>query len=233
MFYASAPGYRSWEQTLVLSGQDRQVVEIRFEPISPPTPAPLPAAATAAAPSVLAPSTPLPVSQTGSAPAHPAAAAAPAVPSGLRPTPSAAVPPTGAQSPVTIPASDLVSTPAPAATGSRRTLAYVVGGLGVGSLVVGGVFGLRAMSKLHGSDSHCPNNQCSAEGVTLNNQAKTAALVSDITMGAGLVSLAVATYLLVTSGKAETVPTGQLAYGIRVLPEVGPGETKVSIGGSW
>jgi hypothetical protein len=105
--------------------------------------------------------------------------------------------------------------------------------VGVGALVVGGVFGLRAISKLHDSDSHCSNDQCSPEGVALNNQAKTAALVSDITVGAGLVSLAVATYLLVTSGKAEPAPAGKLAYGIRVLPEMGPGEAKVTLGGSW
>jgi hypothetical protein len=89
------------------------------------------------------------------------------------------------------------------------------------------------MSKLHDSDSHCPNDQCLPEGIALNNQAKTAALVSDITVGAGLVSLAVATYLLVTSGKAEPAPAGRLAYRIRVLPEMGPGEARLALGGSW
>ena len=241
VFSASAPGYRPWEQRLVLPGQDQQVVEIRFEPVSAPATAPLPVAAApglaAAAPAPLAPSVPSPAAPAALAPAYPAATASatPAGQSGALPQPTlpVVVPPTGAESTATASASTQVSTPAPAATGSRRPVAYVVGGVGVGCLVAGGVFGLRAMSKLHDSDAHCPNNQCSPEGVALNDQAKTAALVSDITVGAGLVSLAVATYLLVTSGKVEPAPAGKLAYGIHLLPEVGPGEAKVTLGGSW
>jgi len=175
------------------------------------------------------------MAQTTHVPVNPAVATPVATPTEMpgasASPPTAAAPTNGAQSPETTAAPDLVSKPA--TTGSRRLAAYVVGGVGVGALVVGGVFGLRAMSKLHDSDSHCPNDKCSSEGVALNNQAKTAALVSDITVGAGLVSLAVATYLLITSGKAESAPVGKLAYGIRVLPEIGPGEARLALGGSW
>ena len=243
VFSASAPGYRPWEQKLVLPGQDQRMVEIRFEPLSPPAVAASPAAnlpgaaPVAVLPSPGAASAPSPMAPVTPAAINPAVATPVATPTvvpdaSALPAP-AVVPTSGAQSPEAATAPSLVSAPAPAATGSRRTIAYVVGGVGVGSLIAGGVFGLRARSKLHDSDAHCPNNQCTPEGVALNDQAKTAALVSDITVGAGLVSLAVATYLLVTSGKAEPAPTGKLAHGIHVLPEMGPGEAKVTLGGSW
>ena len=243
VFSAFAPGYRPWEQRLVLPGMDQRLVDIHFEALSPPTTAVSPAASppgaapvavlpspvTASVPTLVAPATPAAI--------HPAVATPvatpPAVPDASALPMPAAGPTGGAQSPEVATASSLDSAPVPAATGSRRTIAYVVGGVGVGSLIAGGVFGLRARSKLHDSDARCPNNQCTPEGVALNDQAKTAALVSDITVGAGLVSLAVATYLLVTSGKAEPAPAGKLAYRIRVLPEMGPGEAKVTLGGSW
>jgi len=223
---ASAPGYRPWEQKLVLPGQDQRMVDIRFESLAPPATAVWPAA-----------SAPPATAQAATAPINPGVATqvapAPVAPGPSASTAPASAPTSEAQSPETIAASNLVSAPAPATTRSRRTVAYVVGGVGISALVVGGVFGLRAMSKLHDSDSQCPNNQCSPGGVALNDQAKTAALVSDITVGAGLVSLAAATYLMVTSGKAEPAPAGKLAYGLRVLPEMGPGEAKVTLGGSW
>jgi PEGA domain len=215
---AFAPGYRPWEQRLDLHGRDQSVVEIRFEPLSAPVTTPLPAAQVASAP----------MPQTAGAPAT-----APVVQSSAPPAPVAAVPPSAAAPPATSDASGLVSARAPAASGWRKPIAYVVGGLGVGSLVVGGVFGVRALSKRHDSDTLCPNDQCSQEGVNLNNQAKTAALVSDVTIGAGLVSVAVATYLLITSGHAEAAPAGNSAHNFRVLPEVGPGEARLVLGASW
>jgi hypothetical protein len=222
VFSAAAPGYRPWELRLVLPGQDQRVVEIRFEPVAVPV-AVLP---------TYAPSTPAPVVQVAPTPTNSAVAtpgAAPAGQSGNSAPPMASATPTSeAPSPATTAGATLVAVPVPATSGSRKTAAYVVGGAALGSLVVGGVFGLRAISKRHDSDGLCPNNQCSLQGVALNDQAKTAALVSDITVGAGLVSLAVATYLLVTS-RAAAPTAGKLAYGIRVLPQIGPGEAGLSL----
>jgi hypothetical protein len=215
---ASAPGYRPWEQKVDLPAKDQRVVEIRFEPLPAPAAAPLPAPQVASAPMPATPATPAPAVQSG-APAQPA--------------PSAALPPSAATPPATSDASVLVSAPAPAGSRWRKPVAYVVGGIGVGSLVAGGIFGARALSKRHESDKLCPKDQCSQEGVNLNNQAKTAALVADITIGAGLVAVAVATYLLLTSGHTEPAPAGSSAHNLRVLPEVGPGEARLVLGASW
>jgi hypothetical protein len=117
--------------------------------------------------------------------------------------------------------------------GSRKTAAYVAGGLGVGAIVVGSVFGVRAITKRLDSNRHCPQNQCTQQGVDLNNQAKTAALVSDITLGVGLVGVAVAAYLLLRPGAESAPAPGTVAGGMELLPELGPGEAKLALRGVW
>ena len=206
---ASLAGYRPFEQRLELAGKEQRIVDLAFEPMvatAPANPTTTPAATTTA-PSV-APVTTSPVPS--------AAPASPATPADLAATTAATTP----------------SLP-PVASGSKKTAAYVVGGLGLASLVAGGVFGIRAITKENDSEKLCPKDQCSQPGVDLNNQAKTAALVADITIGAGLVGIAVATYLFVRSPKGDTSTPGSLAYGIRLAPEVGPGVAGVALGGQW
>ena len=117
---------------------------------------------------------------------------------------------------------------------TRATVAYVVGAVGVAALAVGGVFGFRAISKRQDSDRECPQNQCTQRGVDLNNQAKTAALVADITIGAGLLAVGVATYLLLTPGPTTVAPPGTLAVrGVHLSPAVGPAAAGLQLGGSW
>jgi hypothetical protein len=130
-------------------------------------------------------------------------------------------------------AGSLVSPPAGGPALSRNTLAYVVGASGVAALAVGAAFGFQAISRRHDSDRECPQNQCTERGVDLNNQAKRAALVADITIGAGLVAVGVATYLLLRPA-AGTAPPGALAFGhVHLSSELVPGGAGLRIGGSW
>jgi hypothetical protein len=69
--------------------------------------------------------------------------------------------------------------------------------------------------------------------VDLNNEAKTAARVADITIGAGLVGVAVATYLLLWAPRGEANPPATSAQGMRVLAEVGRGQAGLALRGSW
>ena len=124
------------------------------------------------------------------------------------------------------------ASPAPAALPTRKLLAYVLGGVGVAALLTGGVYGARALSKRHDSDAYCPQNQCTQTGVDLNNQAKTAARVADVTIGVGLVSVAVATYLLLRAPASETAPPAT-AQRTRVVAEVGPRQAGLLLRGSW
>src|SRR5207237_114587 len=82
--------------------------------------------------------------------------------------------------------------------GGRRIAGVVVAGAGVAALAVGAYFALHAQSKLHASDLACPEGRCTMEGVTLNDEAKSAARAADFLIGGGLVAAAAATYLLLT-----------------------------------
>jgi hypothetical protein len=127
----------------------------------------------------------------------------------------------------------------------RRVAGIVVGSVAGAALITGGAFGLRAFSKRSASDGQCPApngvEHCSQTGVDLNNQAKTAALVSDIAFGAGLIGAAVATYLLVVpasgdaSPPASGLPAGSppASHALRLSPEVGPGLAGLAVAGSW
>jgi len=127
-----------------------------------------------------------------------------------------------------------VTAPAGAPFPVRKTVAYVLGGVGVATLAVGAVFGVRAITQRRDSDAECPANRCSAAGVDLNNQAKTSARVADITIGIGLLSAAAATYLLLTMPKTDATPaTTSTSQGLRLLADVGPGQAGLAVRGVW
>lgn len=134
---------------------------------------------------------------------------------------------------LTGPAAEKGSAPAADAQARRRIVAYALGGVGAGALVVGSVFGLRAISKRNDSDAECPAGQCSQAGVDLNNQARTAARVADITIGVGLVGVGVATYLLLTAPKVPAASPAVAARGMRLLADVGPGQAGLALRGAW
>lgn len=124
-------------------------------------------------------------------------------------------------------------TPAAEPGKTRRMVAYVVGGVGLGALAVGSVFGVRALTKRRDSDAECPSGQCSQAGVDLNNQAKTAARVADVTIGVGLVAVGVATYLLLTAAKGPPEQPAVAARGMRLAFDVGPGQAGLLLRGAW
>lgn len=132
-------------------------------------------------------------------------------------------------------AASLVSSPAMGGAGiSRSTVAYVVGAVGIAAVAVGAGFGFQALGKRRDSDRECPQDQCTQRGVDLNDQAKTAALVADITIGVGLVAVGVATYLLLRPGATAAPAPGTVAMrGVQLSPTVGPSAAGVQLGGSW
>jgi hypothetical protein len=72
-----------------------------------------------------------------------------------------------------------------------RPVGVGVGLLGVAALGVGAYFGVRAIGKWNDSNSACPGTTCGdSSGVTLANDAKSAARIADVTVGAGLAGVA-------------------------------------------
>lgn len=120
---------------------------------------------------------------------------------------------------------------APAPFPTRKVVTYAVGGVGVAALVVGGIYGARAISKRNESDDHCPNGQCTQRGVDLNNQAKTAARVADVTLAVGLVGVAVATYLWLRPEPSPQAATS--SRGLHLAGGLGPHEASVALRGAW
>jgi hypothetical protein len=119
--------------------------------------------------------------------------------------------------------------PSPSApSSSRKTLAYVAGGVGIVGLGVGTVFGLRTFSKKSDRDAACPGGICTSQaGIDLDSQARTAARTSTIGFGVGLVGLGVGTYLLLSAPKTRS------DLGLWISPDVGATSEGVQMGGAF
>jgi hypothetical protein len=88
--------------------------------------------------------------------------------------------------------------------GTFRTLAFVAGGVGVAGLAVGTGFGVMAMSQHDDSKELCnAQNQCTPEGGSLRDKAKTSALVSTIGFGVGIAGVAAGAVLFFTLGRSK------------------------------
>ncbi len=85
-------------------------------------------------------------------------------------------------------------------------MGLVVGAIGVVGLGVGTVFGLRAISKNDEAKEVCPRgNVCDEErGVDLTDDAKSAALVSNIGIGVGAAALVGGVVLYLTAPSSQT-----------------------------
>jgi hypothetical protein len=112
---------------------------------------------------------------------------------------------------------DLAAIERVSAERSQRTVGFVIGGIGVASLVTGGVFGLLAIGAA--DDAKCPRpcyttTQDRKPNTVLDDandayaRADTYAWVSNVTLAAGLVGVGVGTYLILTaSSRGGTAPT--------------------------
>jgi hypothetical protein len=134
-------------------------------------------------------------------------------------TPASAAPPPVA--PISAATSEA---PAPLPkTSSRRTIGFVVGGVGVAGIAVGAVTGLMAMGKSSDAKRTCSNDGPCAnrEAVDASDSAKTFGLVSTVAFIAGGVGLAAGAALVLTAPKQEEASRSTAR--IRVAPSAGPG----------
>jgi hypothetical protein len=126
--------------------------------------------------------------------------------------------------------------PEPGVNKGKRTASYIAFGVGAVGLGVGTIFGINAMSKKSDSDDNCTPG-CNQTGVDLSEDARTAARISTVGFGVGLVGIGVGTWLLLTSGSAETSPTAAKlpakARSLYVDPIVGQGTLRLQMGGTW
>jgi hypothetical protein len=131
--------------------------------------------------------------------------------------------------------------PAPADAGAsswsaQRTVGLVLGGLGLGGIAVGSVFGVQTLSKIsEAREQHgCTNDdppRCDAEGVALHKDANTTANVSNAAFAAGgaLLVAGVVVFLTAPSGK----PSPKEALRVRLGPVVSVGTAGLLLQGSF
>jgi len=117
---------------------------------------------------------------------------------------------------------------APASSGStQRTLGIVVSSVGLVGIGVGSYFGLRAISKNSDAKDVCDGTACSSEsGVTLTDEAKDAATVSNVAFSVGLAAL-VGGIVLYATAPSEPVSA------LRLTPTAGPRSAGLSLGGRF
>lgn len=124
--------------------------------------------------------------------------------------------------------------------GTQKTLGYIVGGVGIVGLGVGGGMGLLALSKNNASKSECPEDGACASpaAVEANDQARTFGTVSTISFIAGGVLLATGAVLVFTAGGGSKRGSAQgsktaSAGGVRIVPSLGPRGGGLFLGGTF
>jgi hypothetical protein len=116
---------------------------------------------------------------------------------------------------------------------ARATAGWIVGGVGLVALGVGGYFGLSAMSHWDDRNQHCRGG-CTPEAKVDGDDAKSAANLATVGVGVGLAGLGVATFLLLTSGSAqERVESASAEPRPRFWVETRPGGAELVLRSQW
>lgn len=132
----------------------------------------------------------------------------------------------------------------PGARKGNSTLRYAgfgLAGLGIIGIGVGSVFGVQALGKNTDAKDACPNSSCSnAAGVQSSKDAKSAATISNIGIGAGILAVAGGVVLVLVSGpgKASTgdatpATKSKTASTWHVTPSTDGRSSSVAISGSF
>lgn len=148
----------------------------------------------------------------------------------LEPSPEAPASAASAKAPPTT-----APDPAPDEASSTpwKTIGLVTAGAGVVSLGVGGFFGLRASSKWNSAfdDGHCSSsdNTCNATGQELTEEARDAAVLSNVFVGAGAVLTAGGLALFFLAPGEARAEKGA----VRVVPVAGRATAGVCVDGAF
>jgi hypothetical protein len=132
----------------------------------------------------------------------------------------------------------VISPPPPPDQGSergngQRYVGIGIASVGIASVVVGSIVGLRAKSLHDNAIERCPGSPCpDAEGVRLNEDAQTNALISNLTFGAGLalVGAGVAVWLTAPRAKSDAPASARLTH---IRPVFGSNGAALSLGGTF
>ena len=133
------------------------------------------------------------------------------------------------------PAATAAAAPAPAGWSTQRTVGIAVGAAGIVGIVVGSVFGAKAMSADSDSHAHCvaPEfTRCDPQGIQLGKDAFSAATGSTVgfLLGGAAVIGGVVTFLTAPSVAPKS---GSGARRFEARPVVGPQVGGLVVAGQW
>lgn len=111
----------------------------------------------------------------------------------------------------------------------KRPAGWIVGGVGVAALGAGAVFGVLAITKSSDAKSKCSPSSCTDPAAVSENQdAKTAATISDVAIGVGVAAVAVGAFFLLSAPPAPAQSTG-----LHVVPVVGRERAGAALVTTW
>ncbi|HEY3498855.1 MAG TPA: hypothetical protein VGK73_29390 [Polyangiaceae bacterium] len=120
------------------------------------------------------------------------------------PPPPPVAPPPAPPAPAPPPPAAIPSAAPSAERGSSRTVGYVLVGAGGAALLTGAYFGARAISLKAESDRFYVGGYCTQQSCVDDwEDARTAALVSNITIGVGIAAAGVGLYVLLRPARGE------------------------------
>lgn len=104
-----------------------------------------------------------------------------------------------------------------ASSDPRRTVSYVLLGVGAASLIVGGVSGVLAASKASTVKDHCDaSSACDQEGVDAASSGRFLAPLSTVTLIAGAVLAGAGAYFFFASAKGHKAPSTALLQALQL-----------------
>ncbi len=120
----------------------------------------------------------------------------------------------------------------------QRTLGWAVGGMGVGTLALGGVFVGLVAERKSAADPHCPSKRCDAFGQAAIDRGNTYANVANVLLPTGAVFTAAGIIVLVTAPRepvADAPSTTKAASPVtfRITPVVAPTVAYLGIDGAF
>jgi hypothetical protein len=87
---------------------------------------------------------------------------------------------------------------------TRRTVGFVLGGVGLAGLATGAVTGILVGIDASKYKQHCPNGSCDADGLSAMSSGKTLQVVSPVAFAIGAACAGAGAYLLLTSSTSGT-----------------------------
>ena len=118
--------------------------------------------------------------------------------------------------------------------GTQRTVGLVVGGVGLAGIVVGSVFGVKAIDLGEKGALNCvagsPTICASPEAVQFQRDGNTAANIANVGIGVGAAALV--TGVIVFALAPKSAP-GKTAYTWQIAPTIAPGWASISLQGAF